>query len=448
MKIVLITSFFPPTHTAGTEKRTFGYARQLQARGHEVQVVCAGAWEEGDRYWNGYTDDVYCQIPVRRIHLNWRLAADPNQFLYRNPIIKEKVAQWFARWKPDVVHVTSCLTLSASVIQAAQEQRLPVVLTLTDYWFICPRISLLRADGSLCTGRTRPQECLECLMAGSKIYRGLKTMMPPAAAAASLKWLSRHAVFSKRRGLRGMALDMVDRKEYLAKMINAAGCVTAPSAYLRQLFHASGLTVPIQVIPSGHDLGWLANMPPKKPARLKRIGYIGQIIPTKGVHTLLAAFISANLAGQAHLFIFGSYGQNPAYRRQLEQLAAGQEGIKFCGPFPHDQLGNVLAQLDVLVTPSVWHENNPRVIQEAFAGKTPVIASDVGGIAEFVQHGVNGLLFERGNAADLAGQIRRIVTEPGLLERLQAGIPPVRTMDEEMDEIEQIYQRLVLAVKS
>ena len=57
MKILLLTSFFPPTHTAGTEKRTFGYAKTLLERGHAVQVLCAGKWESGEQYWNGARDE-------------------------------------------------------------------------------------------------------------------------------------------------------------------------------------------------------------------------------------------------------------------------------------------------------------------------------------------------------------------------------------------------------
>ena len=69
----------------------------------------------------------------------------------------------------------------------------------------------------------------------------------------------------------------------------------------------------------------------------------------------------------------------------------------------------MLSQIDILVVPSRWHENNPRVIQEAFASKTPVIAANVGGIVEFMQHEFNGLLFERNDVADLARQLRLVI---------------------------------------
>ncbi|MCJ7661420.1 MAG: glycosyltransferase, partial [Anaerolineales bacterium] len=154
MKILLITSFFPPTHTAGTEKRTLGYAMQLLNLGHEVQVICAGKWDEGQQYWNGVRDEEYLHIPVKRIHLNWTLAPKPNEYLYRNPKIAQELASWVKDFQPDVIHITSCYTLTASVIEVINELNVPMVLTLTDFWFICPKHTLLRFDNSLCDGRT------------------------------------------------------------------------------------------------------------------------------------------------------------------------------------------------------------------------------------------------------------------------------------------------------
>ena len=127
----------------------------------------------------------------------------------------------------------------------------------------------------------------------------------------------------------------------------------------------------------------------------------------------------------------------------METLKDGNSAfIKFHGAFPHERLGEILSKIDVLVVPSQWHENNPRVIQEAFASKTPVLGSNVGGISEFVQHEVNGLLFERGDVVELASQFKRIVEEPDLLSCLQIGISPVKTIDQEVTELVTIYDAL------
>jgi len=443
MRILLVTSFFPPTHTAGTEKRTLGYAVSLQKLGHDVQVVCVGKWDEGDRYWNGYVDEIHQQIPVRRIQLNWTLAPNPNQFLYYNPIVEEYLGNWLTQWKPDIVHITSCLTLSASVIQSAKDKNIPVVLTLTDFWFICPRVNLLKGDGSLCDGQTTAWDCLKCKLWDAGIYHGLSSIFPENINEKILTWASQHPNINRVRGLRGMALDMEHRKAYLSKMLQMADCITAPSTLLGDIINANGLHQNIKVIYSGHDLAWMKNLPPKKPSSLLRIAYIGQIIPIKGVHILLSAFCAVDFENQAELLIFGDSNKDRMYFQRLEETSVGHESVvKFNGAFSHEHLGIILSGIDVLVVPSLWYENNPRVIQEAYASKTPVIASNVGGISEFVKDEVNGLLFERGDVDDLAGQLRRFIDEPGLLETLKTGIPNVKNIDEEVHELEQIYQEL------
>jgi glycosyltransferase involved in cell wall biosynthesis len=444
MRLLLISNFFPPAHTAGTEKRTFGYASRLLSRRHNVQVICAGEWNKGRAYLNGFGDDRHQQIPVHRIHMNWMQAPDPNRYLYRNPILQDHVRQFLAQWAPDIVHITSCLTMSASMIQAAKSLRLPVLLTLTDFWFICPGVTLLRGDGSLCDGRTTNWDCLKCMLWHTKIYCGLSRIAPERLTAKMLTGASKQSFLSRRRGLRGMALDMEDRRSYLHEMLEAADIVTAPSAYLAKTVKKSGVTKPIKVIRSGHDLNWLKSLPSKKPCGRIRIGYVGQIVEIKGVDVLLSAFLSGSLTESARLTLYGDPSTDPHYMKRLNAMAAGNDaGIRFHGPFAHDSLGEVLSEIDVLVVPSRWHENNPRVIQEAFAGGTPVVASNVGGISEFVQHEKNGLLFERENAQDLGRQLKRIVDEPQLLKQLRNGIGSVKTIEEEVDELEAIYRDLI-----
>lgn len=443
MKILLITSFFPPTHTAGTEKRTLAYALGLQKLGYEVQVVCAGDWDEGQRYWNGYTDELYQQIPVRRIHLNWTLAPDPNQYLYYNSLVEKNIGEWLQQWQPDLVHITSCLTLSASVIQVVKDNDIPLVLTLTDFWFICPRVNLLKGDGSLCTGITSPWDCLQCKLWDSGIYHSVRAVFPGSVGAKILTMASKNPSLNRQRGLRGMALNMEERKMYLSRMLQFVDCITAPSAALANIIRLNYPSKDIKVILSGHDLSWTKSLRPKKPSDVLRIAYIGQIIPIKGIHTLLSAFCSSGVSDRAELIVFGDPSKDADYFRSLEDIVARYKAtVRFQGPFPHDALGKILSEIDVLVVPSLWHENNPRVIQEAFAARTPVIATNVTGISEFVQHESNGLLFERGDADDLAGQLKRLVNDASLLEKLKAGIPNVRSVDEEVLELENLYLEL------
>lgn len=117
--------------------------------------------------------------------------------------------------------------------------------------------------------------------------------------------------------------------------------------------------------------------------------------------------------------------------------------IEFCGTFPNAKLGEVLQNLDALVVPSRWYENTPLVIQSAFASKTPVVATNLGGMAELVKHDVNGLLFEVNNYTALKVQLQRLADDRELLQRLTASIAPERTIVEMVDDIEQVYDTVL-----
>jgi glycosyltransferase involved in cell wall biosynthesis len=148
----------------------------------------------------------------------------------------------------------------------------------------------------------------------------------------------------------------------------------------------------------------------------------------------------------ATLDIYGNLERFKPFVEDLRALAGGDGRIDFAGPFAREEVGNVLSGMDVLVVPSRWYENGPGVIFEAFAAGIPVVATNLGGMSEFVRHERDGLLFGLEDHGGLARQLRRLVEEPGLLERLRAGIEPVKTVQENVDELEVMYGGLLARV--
>ena len=180
----------------------------------------------------------------------------------------------------------------------------------------------------------------------------------------------------------------------------------------------------------------------KTPSPSLRVGYMGQITWHKGIHVLLEA---ARRMPDAPVIVrvYGDTAPFPEYTARLRHLIAEDKRLQLAGLYDRQELSRILQELDVIVVPSLWYENSPNVILEALACRTPVIASNLGGMAELIQHGRNGLLFEAGNASDLAAQLGRLVEEPGLLDALRRGTGPVRSMDEEISELVGIYERAV-----
>ena len=128
---------------------------------------------------------------------------------------------------------------------------------------------------------------------------------------------------------------------------------------------------------------------------------------------------------------FAPYHGDSSYSAVLEPLLR-LDGVRVREPIPHGRIAVALSEIDVLVIPSVWPENSPLVLQEAFLAGVPVIASRIGGIPEMLPDGRGGLLFKPGSADDLATAISRLAADRGLLDALRASIPRVQAIEEDV----------------
>jgi glycosyltransferase involved in cell wall biosynthesis len=442
VKLLYLSNGYPPLQHAGTEIYTAGIASAFARAGHEVEVVCTGDWSAGERALNRVTRDQDGPVGLTRLHLNWAKGPDPNRYLYDNPRVEAVLDDYLDRTSADLAHVTSCYTLSASVLRAVKRHRLPLAVTLTDFWFLCPRVTLLRSDATLCTGRTTEWECLRCLLKDARAYRSLARLLPAAALVRLFTWVSRRAWLTRRRGLRGMALDMGERKTTLPSLLELADVLIAPSHFLADVYRANGVERDIRVVPYGHDLSWVGEVGERPGTGPLTFGFVGQIRPAKGVHILVDALSHLSAAMPLRVDVWGDARQESDYVRTLPALGPSHPPLRFRGSFTRAQVAEVFNQIDVLVVPSVWYENNPLVVQEAFAARRPVVASRLGSLTEAVTHGVNGLLFERGNARALADCLRQLTVQRELIGRLQAGIPAVKTVQEEVAALTELYAAL------
>ena len=101
-----------------------------------------------------------------------------------------------------------------------------------------------------------------------------------------------------------------------------------------------------------------------------------------------------------------------------------------------------------MVVPSLWPENSPLVIHEAFMAGVPVVGARQGGIPGLVSHGVSGLLYDAFSPSDLAASLRMLIDDPGRVERLAAGAPPVKTVVDDAREWEARYERVLRSLRT
>ena len=168
-----------------------------------------------------------------------------------------------------------------------------------------------------------------------------------------------------------------------------------------------------------------------QPGEKFRFAYIGTCIPAKGIHILLNAMqyipdedIELKIYAQLNEY-FKVY--NEKLQNQIEQ----DPRIKSFGRYDNEKIAEILSEVDAIITPSEWPENSPLVIHEAFEAQIPVITADVGGMKELVKDGEWGLLFEQGNAQDLAEKMKMLKNSPELYQKLQEHLPAVKTIEED-----------------
>jgi glycosyltransferase involved in cell wall biosynthesis len=236
------------------------------------------------------------------------------------------------------------------------------------------------------------------------------------------------------------------RKRFIQSHMSLVDRFFAPSHFLRDRYIDWGIP-PEKIL--FEDYGRLPVSPAPAPDGRKRnrLAFFGQLSFFKGINILLKAMKRLQEDGvDVHLSVHGANLelQPQDFRDEFQTLLEETSGmVTFEGEFNHDDLPTLMADIDWVVVPSVWWENSPLVIQEAFQHRRPIICSDIGGMAEKVEDGVTGLHFSAGNPASLAKTITRAAAEPRLWNELQKRIRPVYAMDDHVGSLTRQYNELM-----
>lgn len=425
MRVLLVHHAYPPEGGGGSEIYTRALARGL-ARRHEVAVLHRS--QDVTRPDHDLVESA--RDGVRILSLNNLHRAVPGFESYRDPFVTSAAARVIDGFRPDVVHIGHLSGLSTGVVFAARDRAAAVVITLHDFWALCPLGQLLDVRLAVCPGPT-PRRCLGCV--GAQVA-GAGPVSPRVArrlpfASASARLLARTGKTGERR--------IAQRLAEMREVLRAADVLISPSRFLRDRMAA--LDVPgIEVLENGHEP---VPVQSRRPSERVRFGFVGAAIPSKGVHVLAEAYrlLADPRAALSLHGAFVPYHGDTRYESRVRAILGGAASEAVRGPFAHEDLGEVLADLDVLVVPSLWEENAPLTVQEAFLARLPLVVSDHGGLAELVRDGIDGLRCRPGDSADLARVLKRLLDDPTLRARLGTTPPSVPTMDEHVARIEVLY---------
>ena len=406
----------------GVEVYLRGVVRSLQPE-HEVLVFSRGVL--GARKHLEVSRSREDGAEVTRVHVDLRALRDYRS-VYQRDEVDRVFREYLVEKKPDLVHIHHLGGLSLGLIPTARSLGLPVIFTLHDHAPFCPRGQRIRNDKRIC--RTLElEDCLEC------IKPQCVGQTRPAKAALYL--------LAKERGKR----YLTEMRLAIYQAFAQVDRFIAPSASHRERLAEAGIKAEkVAVLPYGLDLRALESVP-RRPAGapVRRFGYLGTLIPSKGVEDLIKAFKQMQTPG-CSLHFHGEavpYHGLVDYDRRLAEMARAAE-ISFYGPYQPEEMGRVLAELDAVVMPSRWYESFGITIREAFRVGRPVIVSNIGAFTEAVTHLQNGLVFPAGDVFALAERLDLLARDPALAERLAAAAGPVEPLALHRDKLLALYREV------
>lgn len=451
MRILHAIHDFLPRHRAGSEIYACELAR-AQSSDHHVTVLCADydpARRHGQVTWR-----VHDGLPVVEIVNNWLCASFEDT--YRPPLITDRIEQVLRAVQPEVVHVHNLLNLSFDLPALAHAHGSAVVATLHDHSLVCPSGGqrIHRADEHLCEV-IDTDRCARCFQdspfhaqisfARLSAIIGSPGPMHRAAAAG----LRRFPMLGQRvaRTVRNTqtietSKAQIDERLLAARrLFDEVDLFVAPSRSMSSEFQLVGID-PSKIETSDYGFAPLARRANGHgmAGRPLRIGYVGTLVWHKGVHVLIDA-VRAFGPRDYELKIFGSPDTSSEYSASLRTQSRGLS-VQFMGPFDREHVGDVYAQIDVLVVPSLWYENSPLVIHEAYQAGVPVVGSRIGGIADLVEDGRTGFLYDPRSPIELVAALRRLLENRVLLGTLADGAgtrPRVKSIAEDAREWEVRY---------
>ncbi|KYF90181.1 radical SAM protein [Sorangium cellulosum] len=399
MKILQVIHGYPMRYNAGSEVYTQTLCRGLAGR-HEVHVFT----REEDPFAPDYAVRREQDSDDPRISLH--LVNTPRvRDGYRHAGVDQRFAELCDRLRPDVVHIGHLNHLSTSLVAEAAARGIPLVYTLHDYWVMCPRGQFMQTHPEnphdlwpACDGQ-EDRKCAERCYARS--FSGAPDEREEDVAYWT-GWVAR-------------------RMRHVREMTDLVDLFIAPARYLERRYRrAFGLPErKLVYLDYGFDLSRLGGRA-RAPGEPFTFGYIGTHIPAKGIHQLLEAF--GQVRGDARLRIWGRpRGQDTEALRAIAQRLPDDAAarVEWLPEYRNqDIVRDVFDRVDCVVVPSIWVENSPLVIHEALEARVPVITANAGGMAEYVHHEVNGLLFEHRDPASMARQMQRLADDPALARRL------------------------------
>ena len=395
MKILHVSNYFRGLHqhVGGAEQACFRTVTMTREHGHEVYLVTTSF--DRSSLPSGESIYEYPVYPVKTFErylpdvLVQYLEAVKWYTLQYDPLAGRAFKNILQQERPDVVHFHNFQFLTFSLLREAYRQRIPSCLSIYDYWPFCPKAMLLKPDNSFCQA-AHGLRCVECL---------------PQQFVPVQK-----ALLSFRRRIFDRCFDKVDTfivlSEHSAGVLQGYGIEQEKIAVVP-------LTLPIEYGQSSGEV----------PLEPQSILFAGWLNDRKGVHIAIEAMIDVlKDVPQAKLYVIGGEAKfSEEYERNFQKIIKEHQlsdHIIFLGHQKPGAVEQYLQRVAVLVIPEQYENMSPLIMIEGMLLGKPVVASNLGGIPEYIRDGETGFLADAYNPKEFAQKIITVLQHPETGERV------------------------------
>lgn len=448
INVIHAVSCFLPDSQGGTEVYVAELAHQLQRQGISNLVVAPQEGTQPAQYTYNQLEVYRYPVPANPADTELRERVPHRQF--------EIFENWLKSQQTSFYHQHSYrFDCGLHHLKLAKRLGMKTIVTLHLPEPLCLRQTMMYQGAEPCNGKVDEAQCGTCLGMSEKVpgwmARSLGQLPLEWGRAAKVN-LHKHSSFRLRQlgtTLMTPALIKVQR-DRLVKMAALSDRIIAVSQWMYDALILNG--IPSEQLVLCPEASPVAPQPQLKQPRLKdaalRIGVLGRWHPVKGIDLLaeavhrLSTEISVELV--IHASLHGKHHTGDQIQQRVLHLAESDPRIQIKPVLARAEVPQALANFDLLAIPSQCQETGPLVALEAFAVRTPVLGSNLGGIAELVQHDVNGWLVPFHDVNAWTTAIAQIAQHPEDIERWQQEILPVRTMETVATKMKTVYEQLML----
>jgi len=404
VRVLQVNKYYYPK--SGSERYFFDVSELLQKHGHEVIPFAMKHKKNIETAYSKYfVENIDYDMVIDKSVLYKMFAFFKIIYSFE---AEKKIKRLVAREEPDIAHVHKFSnTLTPSVLYGLKKFKIPVVQTLHDYRTICPNYNLF----DFSTFRI----CEECK--GYRYFNAVKRRCQKSSMLVGLNVAIESYLYHFMQSYENIIDLFIAPSNFMMEKMVEFGVDKKKVIFIPNFINSSNY------LPKYCDSNYIL--------------YFGRLEKNKGVQTLIKAM---KYVKDCELFLIGSGD----YRIGLDRIIRNSsiKNVKFFGFLKREKLIDLIRNSLLTVLPSEWYENCPMTILESFALGKPVIGANIGGIPELVDHGSTGLLFEPGNAEDLAEKINILLQDRNLT--VEMGKSARKKVEKNYNE-EIHYRRLINA---